>query len=537
MESIGQCPYLASAERISLPESPESRPGFHLDASLSSSERHQVHSTLSQVRGDLALLDDALAHITAIQTQLTKKRDALQAISDRLNAIISPMRAAPPEIIAEIFSYLKGDYRDKVHAHARAESLLPTHVCQQWRRIALSIPSLWNNIYINGGSVSDSIPNSEVECIKVWLARAKNCPLSINLQRLDDWWDDFDFERDDAWNAIFEILLQYSHRWRHAILFSTTTTDFSSLRNNLPLLETLEIKCPIGSDTIFGGNAFEIAPRLVSVTFVAGESTNILPWAQLKVFSADTCVTISESLDFLRRMPNIVSFHAEIHSQESEAMGFTNTPLQLSKLESLSVLENEEFSMTRYLNNLTLPSLKSIKLSAESPFYGNPDDEWVSAAVSMIQRSSCSIKSLEIEGATWNGQSTLGDFLRATPLLETLNIGLNTTYDLDKAMRFLTAPIGICSTPCLTPKLQHLRLLYRLPFEPQAFVDMVSSRWRVTLGGSVVRLRSIKLINILPATIFDFSHLERLGEFAAEGLDIQLNDTEGKPIQIGSTLA
>ncbi|KAF7972094.1 hypothetical protein HWV62_18908 [Athelia sp. TMB] len=528
MESIlatfAQCACLARAERISLPASPVSELTFQWNALISLSERHQIHSSLSQVHNDLTVLDDALAHITSIQTRLLEKRNAMQAFSDRLKALVSPIRPTPPEIFAEIFSYLKGNYRDEIPAHARAQSLLPTHVCQQWRDIALSIPSLWNHIYINGGSLSEtqSIRNSEVECISTWLARAKDCPLSINLRRSDWWCDDYDFERDDAWNAIFDIVVRRSHRWRHAILLSTHNTDFSRLSNRLPLLETLEIDCPACSEVDIVGNAFEVAPRLSSVTLSSG-TIGKLPWPQLKVFITDGGLGIVQGLALLQQMPNIVTFSTEIF-YELEPSRFIDTPLQMTKLESLSVIEIEPFTMGAYLMSLRLPSLKTIKLSGDNPPEGLSDEwPWVQAVISMIQRSSCVIKTLEITLAVWEGQSSLGDLLRVTPQLETLIIRWGTRYDLGEAVQLLKAPIGTCNTPCVVPKLQHLELLYRPPFEPQAFVDMVNSRWRVTSGGCVARLKSIKLSNILSAAIFDSSHLERLSEFAAEGLDIKIN--------------
>ena len=167
-------------------------------------------------------------------------------------------------------------------------------------------------------------------------------------------------------------------------------------------------------------------------------------------------------------MPNIVSFSTEIWYHDPESSGFINTPLQMTKLESLSIVEINPFSMSGFLTCLTLPSLKSIKLSANGPLDGDPDDDRVLATRSMIQRSACSIKSLEIDSAIWNGPSTLGDLLQVTPQLETFSIGWNTEYDLSKAMQFLVASIGTCSTSCLAPSLQHLKLLYRPSFEPQA---------------------------------------------------------------------
>ncbi|KAF7975306.1 hypothetical protein HWV62_10084 [Athelia sp. TMB] len=459
----------------------------------------------------------------------------MQMISDKSRVLIASIHTVPREILAEIFSYLKGGYRDKVPAHARTETLLPTHVCQRWREIALSTPTLWNNIYINGSSSPKSVRDSEVECISAWLARAKDCPLAINLRRSESWSNEYDFATDDSWTTIFDILLRNSHRWRHAILISTSRTDFSGLRNNLPLLETLEINSPLGFAHV-SGDAFEIAPRLSNLTLSLGTYIDILPWAQLKVFVTDHDLSLVHCLGLLQKMPNIVSISTEIWYINPESCGVINAPLSMTKLESLSIVEINPFSMSGFLTCLTLPSLKSIKFSADGPPDGDPDDDWGLAVISMVQRSACSIKSLEIESAFWSGPSTIGDLLQVTPQLETFGIGSNTEYDISNAIQSLMVPIGACSTPCLAPGLQHLKLLYQPSFEPQAFVDLVESRWRVTPGGSVTIIRSIKLTHIPSAAIFSSSHLERLGEFAAEGLDIETSDADEKPIlfELGS---
>ncbi|KAF7966889.1 hypothetical protein HWV62_36644 [Athelia sp. TMB] len=520
---IGQCPYLASAERIS---PPVPKPAFRWNAAPLNPERHQIRFTLSQVRSDLAALDDTLANITSIQTRLLQKRDALQVFSDELKTLIPSIRTILPEILIEIFYYLKGDYRDEAPARARAGSLLPTHVCQQWRQIALSTPSLWNNIYINGSSVSRSLPSSEVKCIKTWLARSKNSPLSINLRWNDGWGGKLDFEEGGVWCAVFGVLLQCRRRWRHAILLWTPTIDFSALRNNLPLLETLEIHCPY-DDVNIDGNAFEIAPWLSSVTLSPGLTIDTLPWGQLKFFIHEFVMSILQSLTSLQQMSNIVSYDTGIVYDESEDIGFLNTPLHLSKLESLTVCESDQFGMDRYLACLTLPSLTSIKLFQDS-FNQTPDD-CISAVISLIQRSSCSLKAFEINASGWS--SPLCALLQVTPQLETLGIdGRALEYDFDKTVQLLVAPFGASSTSCLAPKLQHLNLRCRPPFEPQAFVNMVDSRWRVTSGGCVTPFKSVRLSGIPSATTFNSSELERLKAFAAEGLDIEFFTFAGDPI-------
>ncbi|KAF7984977.1 hypothetical protein HWV62_9936 [Athelia sp. TMB] len=399
---------------MSLPEIIMPKLTSRWNAASSHSERHQIRLTLSQVRSDLVALEDTLARITSIQTRLLQKRDALQVYSDELKALTSPIRTIPPEILIEISYYLKGDYRDEAPARARAGSLLPTHVCQQWRQIALSTPSLWNNIYINGSSVSRSIPSSEVKCIKTWLARSKNSPLSINLRWNDGWGGKLDFEEDD-----------------------------------------------------------------VCVTLSPGLTIGTLPWGQLKVFIHGFVMSILQSLTLLQQMPNIVSYHAEIVYDESEDIGFLNTPLHLSKLESLTV-----------------------KVTSSS---------------------------FEIDASGWSNQ--LCALLQVTPQLETLDIdGRALEYDFDKTVQLLEAPFGASSTSCLAPKLQHLNLRYRPPFEPQAFVNMVNSRWRVTSGGCVTPLKSVRLSGIPSATTFNSSELERLRAFAAEGLDIEFITFAGDPI-------
>ncbi|KAJ7804092.1 hypothetical protein B0H14DRAFT_3883696 [Mycena olivaceomarginata] len=86
----------------------------------------------------------------------------------------------------EIFFFcLPSDVVDPNPAHA---PLLLCAVCQQWRRIALTTPKLWNSIYFDCDRWAIFVPKSGaeeaalyVELFRDWIARVRSTPLSLQL--------------------------------------------------------------------------------------------------------------------------------------------------------------------------------------------------------------------------------------------------------------------------------------------------------------------------------------------------------------------
>ncbi|KZP18915.1 hypothetical protein FIBSPDRAFT_893124 [Athelia psychrophila] len=522
--------------RISLPTSPLSEP--RIEVPLTSSEKIQVYSTLSQVHRDLAELDDAVAHLRSVQKRLLSKREALQTFYDTHNELLCPARLMPPEILAEIFSYFKPDQyvpgwqRALGTLAAQSMVLLPASVCQQWRQITLSTPSLWNRIYLD---LDRSEGRLELEWLKFWLPHSKNYPLSIVI--LDHGSD------QDAWNAILDILLPQSGRWNRAIIQFQHETDFSRVENNLPLLETLQIKIA-GNITRDLADAFQIAPLLRHVNMNVNRLRGVcqLPWTQLSSFDASKC-SVRQSLALLRMMPNIVSFTVKLINEE---MGHhvpndpsIDPPLRLSKLERLDLF-GPGAGINHFLDRLELPSLESfsfVEYNEDLP------TGWSASLVSLIQRSSCdSIRALRITAETTGSQASVEDVIRVCPKLERLHLGslepsIRSGYD--KVIQSLTVTSSSIGGTRLdiVPALRTIYLRYSEGLDMHSLVNMIDSRRRVNgqVAEQPVACLAIIILDVPDATVFNAVALERLRKFAAEGLYINVEATKGEPIMFDTT--
>ncbi|KAH8078063.1 hypothetical protein BXZ70DRAFT_690189 [Cristinia sonorae] len=114
------------------------------------------------------------------------RRTAPQIESTTTNAA-PPIHRIPAEILSEIFQYCQHEPLElqlvngkpsKVSTFSQGWIREVTHVCQQWRQVALNTPSLWSNICITEG-------NRNPDSVRVRIARSKNLPLDLHVSTWD----------------------------------------------------------------------------------------------------------------------------------------------------------------------------------------------------------------------------------------------------------------------------------------------------------------------------------------------------------------
>jgi F-box-like len=87
----------------------------------------------------------AKAHLRqAIDDKIKPLEDSIRVLKCRRNAL-APISTLPPEILTEIFSILSHSAYDNEKVGYLAW-LWVTHVCHNWREIALNHPRLWSHI-------------------------------------------------------------------------------------------------------------------------------------------------------------------------------------------------------------------------------------------------------------------------------------------------------------------------------------------------------------------------------------------------------
>jgi hypothetical protein len=104
----------------------------------------------------------------AIDAEINSLKESIRALKYRRNAL-SPVSSLPPEVFAAIFSFLYLPGND-VPGGRLDPRLGVSHVCHQWREIALNQPLLWNRIDFTSLSSAGA---AEI------LDRAKSAPLYL----------------------------------------------------------------------------------------------------------------------------------------------------------------------------------------------------------------------------------------------------------------------------------------------------------------------------------------------------------------------
>ncbi|KAF7360838.1 F-box domain-containing protein [Mycena sanguinolenta] len=155
-----------------------------------------IRPILQKTSARLASLDAEIPRLKAHLAQLEEQRAVISRYHAQNLSILSPLRRMPPEILGEIFSWT---IRPDVCSTDKSPWVL-THVCGDWRTVALSKSSLWSLIYIDF-SVKEKYPlemvNTQVErarSLKIHFFGSQNCDSASQI-------------------AVFDLLASHSGRW------------------------------------------------------------------------------------------------------------------------------------------------------------------------------------------------------------------------------------------------------------------------------------------------------------------------------------
>ncbi|KAF9525283.1 hypothetical protein CPB83DRAFT_772315, partial [Crepidotus variabilis] len=163
---------------------------------------------MTRVRG---LLAKPLQEIDQVDKEIQRLENNLNAIRDKriktqqlvhsYQAVLSPARRLPHDILREIFLHCLPANRNPIMSASEAPMVL-TRVCSSWRAVALSSPRIWARLHIpfpgNAFDTSSPFGSSDrklatenpkyvetmkrrCEVVEQWLLRSGDCPLSISL--------------------------------------------------------------------------------------------------------------------------------------------------------------------------------------------------------------------------------------------------------------------------------------------------------------------------------------------------------------------
>ncbi|KAI5888065.1 uncharacterized protein SCHCODRAFT_02639637 [Schizophyllum commune H4-8] len=235
-----------------------------------------MRSTIESADQVFDRYDAEMSALAGIIDMLQRKREELSRHYARTVWLCSPLRRLVPDVLREIFTYLR-DTQEYSLEDSRSSVIRLAHVCSHWRAVAFSQTSLWSSIKLEHAGIYEAESDRIKAAIRFHLARSGNAPLTIAL-----WGHAYDR---------LEILKSVSHRWRRCVTDSSYSLGPRPLRYHC--LESLVVHEDEGTVN------FIDTPSLRS--YVGPVEGAFLPWHQLTSVSVTRgLVTVNKVIELLR---------------------------------------------------------------------------------------------------------------------------------------------------------------------------------------------------------------------------------------------
>ncbi|KAJ7629022.1 hypothetical protein FB45DRAFT_47326 [Roridomyces roridus] len=316
--------------------------------------------TASQLRTRIGDLSSSIDNQRQLLKDLEKQKSDAQG---QLNALLDPMGRLPVEVSAEIFIECLPSTPTMDPDQAPA---VFTEVCRAWRKLAISIPSLWTRL-----TDKDVAPRKFDRFFSTWALRVKRLPISLRLvQSLPHLLDG-------------GMLGIYAHK-------------IQKLELHPARLEVL----------------MRMAFRFVGLTSLTVARNMLGDAAFMPFFNAKPCI------ELLRCAPNLVectfvsfTFMDEIHADAAGA----SVPLTHTALKHLRLGHDSRSCTAVFLQYLTLPVLETLWISSLDIDHQD--------MVTFLTRSAPPLRSLYLS-ADYYGDGQVEQYLRLAPNLTDLTIRL-----------------------------------------------------------------------------------------------------------------
>ncbi|KIM44128.1 hypothetical protein M413DRAFT_443171 [Hebeloma cylindrosporum] len=388
----------------------------------------EIKQYVSSVHHKLTQYDARIAELEAALQEITKKRTELHTIVSAHEALISPLRRLPPEILQLIFVWCLPQNHNSV-MHASEAPVLLGRVCSEWRRISLATPEVWASLHIVPPNVNFSNPGSSAarferkrELVKMWLERSGACPLSISLV----WFAGDSEEEVKLCASILEVLVPMCGRWKtldFQVPLKMFTPFIGLTVEDVPLLEGMSLmdnRTPLDTVAVdrwpesltFAESATKL--RNFTLTFFSGGiRLPSIPWPQLTTLYLESNIAFfftdsREMLNTLSGCANLQSCTLKFplsHTALLPAYKKLDAPIVLPQLLTLCVDGDQHlhntFHMSNTLTNLCAPKLRKLEILGRS---GRPEGsvapEPLGAVRTLLQRSKCPLERLNVESMT-----------------------------------------------------------------------------------------------------------------------------------------
>ncbi|KAF8133046.1 hypothetical protein K438DRAFT_1739344 [Mycena galopus ATCC 62051] len=465
-------------------------------------------------------IDDEIAKLQTAIDKLTEERDSLGAYVEAHQALISPARRLPLDIVQEIFIACLPTHRNCVMSAAEAPVLLG-RICSSWRTISLSTPSLWARLHVVEPlfGPSDPTPASldqkverRLEITKTWLGRSGQCPLSISLQSAPEITPEAGTPTVASPNSVqfLQALISFAARWQH-IHFTTPPSllleIMSYLDTDMPWLETVgfhhQATRPLHSTSgpwnmlrgvrissfsipgsIFMPEKLPLAWNQLTTLTVGGPS-----WTVSTRMSSEALISV------LSLCPELRCCKLMVHDPNPEIAILQQHPIvDLPFLHTLAIhcIARVTSAVSDLLMRLSLPELRSFTV------FGSAQD---CPALGDFFANTIRLETLHIDINIFSKTSFLETLRALPPTLQRLQIcdidypwGPPQTCLDDDTLTTLMSP-GLC------PVLRHLSIDHAFSISDEAVFRFISARMQesqTTLKRVDIDFGRQKAVDIIP---------------------------------------
>lgn len=363
-----------------------------------------------------------------LNAQIVQAKSLLQNLSHQRNELRFQLNPAHPSMIdrmpAEVASHVFMFF-----ATGKDSPLTLGAVCQTWRQIAWSAPSLWTSLTIK--VLGSRVSKTRIQLAKEWLGRSGKLPLSIFL--CCPLWKNPVIDLAGFYELI-NIINERCNQW-YSLDMDLPSSLLARLNDSncvSPILHTLSLtsaESPMNELTL---HTNRVTPRTVKID---GHrlSPRSLNWNKVTHLTA-TLLYVDQILEILLLGPRLEECHlSHVGSRNLYSPAEAHRRVTNSRLKSLEITLLSS-SISHFFGGITLPVLENLSVSSCSGRL--PTEE----LLAFIERSASDLKSLSLDDMGLSSQEWI-EIAISTPSLEHLSIGLY-PGDEDELRTFYRALAG-----------------------------------------------------------------------------------------------
>ncbi|KAF8814506.1 hypothetical protein BYT27DRAFT_7206083 [Phlegmacium glaucopus] len=354
---------------------------LHNNQAPSEHEAREIKVLRMNPLEEISAVNAEIERIESILDSLKRKRANIHKSIDDCNTVLAPVRRLSMDILGVIFIYCLATHRNPIMDASEAPILL-THICRDWRSIALSIPRLWSKMYIpllQGvteyryeplSSIQDGEDRMEArsEETQRWLRLSGACPLSITIIPAGG---------PVSHQPLLDAIIQSSRRWQQFELgFISPDSDllkriFSLSADDLCMLREVRLHSTNTSSPDTGENVWHQSGiltaqglRRISIAHIHPDMFPIgIPpnWKNLHHLFIHSWVALGIAGQMLSYCCNLISCLLKLQWDEGDLpnASITVSSCFLPHLKFLS-LQGDPNGCNQLLCNLEAPSLRTL---------------------------------------------------------------------------------------------------------------------------------------------------------------------------------